>query len=261
MSYRYDKQKKQQRLWYGIASLILLLALFTPVYSVLYGSIQNAAIGAWENNNNFSADTKNFFQAFAAKQTILESNNELQRKIDRLEVDNLRTRYLSDQLEETLGLNQDDTVVASILDYGSLSSYDHIVINRGETDGVSIGDSVLMADQVLIGYVSEVFSKTSRVTLYSDNNQSVIGVLYPHNETLTATGAGGSTFIIDSPREIDVAVGDVFYALAQPGNIIAVVSSIDFDPRDPFKKVYLSYPINLKQHNLVAVKKTLTQSE
>ncbi|MCI5051162.1 MAG: hypothetical protein MRY57_02545 [Candidatus Pacebacteria bacterium] len=261
MSYRYDRNRKNKQLNYGIATILLILALFTPVYGMIFDWTENIIARSWKNKNDLYAETSNFFQSFVARGEILERNQELEREIERLEVDNIRTRYLSDQLEATVGLRETADLVAPILEYGSLASYDNMIIGRGESDGVSVGDQIIISDTVLIGYVSDVFNTTARVTLYSNADQSVTGILYPHNESLVAQGAGGSSFIIDSPREIEVVAGDILYALNQPGNIIAVVKDIEFDPRDPFKKVYLTYPVNIKQHTLVGIKKPLTQAE
>jgi cell shape-determining protein MreC len=261
MSYRYDKEKKNKRLWYSLGSVLLVLFLFTPMYSVLFGFFQKTAIGTWENKQDIYADTSNFFQSFAAKQKILEKNKELKRDKDRLEIDNLRTQFLAEQLENIAAIGSEQIISAVILDYGSLGSYDHIILNKGFNLGVAIGDKVIMVESVTVGYISEVYSQTSRVTLYSDSEQSINGILYPYNEILTALGNGGGNLIIETPRQIKVEKGDIFFALDDPGNIIAVVEYVEFDPRDPFKKVYLNYPINLKQHQIVGIKKNLTQPE
>lgn len=261
MSYRYDKQKKNRRFYYGLGSLFLILALFTPVYGFLFNVFQKPIMQSWENKQDLFADTSNIFQSFGSKQKILEENKKLQQEIDRLKIDNLRTRYLADQLENTLLVGQTDSIIGSIIEYGSLAAYDNVVVNKGIHAGVTVGDKVFIAENVLIGYVADTYSKTSRVALYSDNEQSISGILYPHNETLVAQGNGGGNFIIETPREINVENGDIFYSLGEPGNIIGIVRHVEFDPRDPFKQVYLSYPINLKDHQIVGIKKTLTQSE
>jgi cell shape-determining protein MreC len=260
MNYRYDKNRKNKQAWYIFGSIFLVVALFTPLYGMFFGFFQNQIIQTWENKQDLYAGTNNFFQALGAKQKILEKNNELQRDIDRLRVDNLRTQYLADTLDSLLFFDNENAILAAIVDYGSLGSYNHVVINRGELQGLTIGDQVFIAENVLIGYVSETFSDTARVKLYSDNESRINGILYPHNETLLATGNGGGSFIIETPREINVAAGDIFYSLTNPGNIIAIVQYVEFDARDPFKTVYLSYPVNLKQHHNVAIKKNLTSA-
>lgn len=259
MSYRYDRDKKNKKITYFLGSIFLFFGLFTPIYGILFSSFQGSIIRSWENKQDFYAETSNFFQSFVSKGKILEKNRELQREIDRLSVDNLRTRYLADTLESTLAFGNNAILFGSILEYGSLGSYDNIVISRGESDGVSIGDQIFIADNVLIGYVYESYSNTARVRLYSQSDSKINGILYPHGETLTASGNGGGNFIIQTPREIEVAIGDIFYSLNSPGNIIGVVQYVEFDPRDPFKQVYLSYPVDIKNYQIVAVKKNLTQ--
>lgn len=261
MSYRYDKNKKNKKIGYILGSIFLFLGLFTPIYGILFSSLQSNIVRSWENKQDFYARSSNFFQSFASKGKILEKNKELQKEIERLSVDNLRTRYLSDTLESMLAFDESSLLFGSLLEYGSLGSYDNIVISRGESDNVRVGDVVFIADNVLIGYVYETYSNTSRVRLYSESSSKVNGILYPHGETLTALGNGGGNFIIEAPREIEVTVGDIFYSLSSPGNIIGIVRHVEFDARDPFKRVYLSHPVDIKKYQIVAIKKNLTQFE
>jgi cell shape-determining protein MreC len=261
MNYHYDRDKKNKRAGYLFGSVFLMLVLFTPIYGIFFGFFQNYIVQTWKNEQDLYAGTNNFFQAFASKQIILEKNKQLQQEIDRLHVDNLRTQYLADTLDSTLFFDNENNILGAIIDYGSLGSYDHVMINRGQLQNVNIGDRVFIAENVLIGYISETYSATARVKLYSDDESRVNGILHPHNETLTAIGNGGGSFIIETPREIEVTAGDIFYSLAEPGNIIAIVKYVEFDARDPFKTVYLTYPINLKQHHIVEIKKNLNQSE
>lgn len=261
MSYRYDRNKKNKPFVYIVGTILLALLLFSPLYNILFSSLQKIVIASWEEKNDINTKTNNFLQSFAAKQSIIEKNNQLQQEIKRLEIDNIRTRYLANQLEIISGYKDQNIIPANILDYGSLASYDHIIINQGLDDGINIGDIVIVSDSVHIGFIVDAYSRSARVMLYSDVGQSINGILYPHNEVLVAKGNGSGNFIIESPREINVEIGDIFYSLNQPNNIIAVVEHIDFDPRDPFKQVYLRYPVNIKQHQIVGIKKTLAPLE
>lgn len=261
MSYRYDRNKKNKRFVYVAGSVLLALLLFSPLYSILFSSVQKVAIASWEERNDINARASNFIQSLASRQSIIEKNNQLQQEVKRLEIDNLRTRYLADQLEMVSGYAEQNITPASILDYGSLAVYDHVIINQGLDNGVNIGDTVFTSGSVTIGFINEVYSQSARVMLYSNVGQSISGILYPHSEAMIAKGNGGGNFIIESPREINVEIGDIFYSLNQPNNIIAVVEHVDFDPRDPFKQVYLRYPVNIKQHQIVGIKKTLAPVE
>lgn len=257
MSYRYDKQRTSRRRWYIIFTLGLILALFTPLYSWLFGLFEKPLARSWENKQEFFDGSENFIEAFYGKTRLVEKNKELEKEIIRLEIDNLRTAYLSQQLEKISQIkNEDDTlVVARILSFGTFGSSDTVIINQGLDNGITIDDEVFMYENISLGYVSDVYDTTARVTLYSQVEQSINGVLFPHDINLTAYGYGKGSFIIETPREVEVVEGDIFYSLNQPESIIGIVKTVTFDARDPFKKAYITYPVNLNEVQLVGIKK------
>ena len=257
MSYRYDKDKKNQTRWYIVGIVFMLLALFTPIYSWVFNLIEKPLARTWENQERIFTGTENFFEAFYGKQQILKENEALRNEVSRLEIDNLRTRYLSEELEKMYRITESDTtlITARVLKQGTVGSRDTFIINQGSINNVGVGDRVIAYDNVLVGIIDEVYDTTARVLLYSDTDQSINGVLFPHNINLTAQGYGKGSFLIETPREIEVETGDILYSLEEPGRIIALVREVIFDPRDPFKKVYLSYPVNIHEMQILGIKK------
>ena len=255
MSYLYDKKRKNKKRWYGVIVVFLGLALFTPVYSWMFSIFEKPLLRSWENKNQFFDGTENFFESFYGKTKLIQKNKELEEEIARLEVDNLRTQYLSRELEKTTGiLSQEEMLSARVLSRGVLGSQDSFVVNQGSQHGVVVGDHVYTYNNIAIGLVSQVYATSSQVILFSDVDSVVEGILFPHEVELSMKGQGKGGFIIQSPREIDVTSGDIVYSLEQPGNIIAIVRNVTFDPRDPFKQVYLSYPVNLNEIQTVGIK-------
>ncbi|MCA9352618.1 hypothetical protein KC901_00360 [Patescibacteria group bacterium] len=257
MSYRYDKAKKNRTRWYVMGSMLLVLAFFTPIYRWVFDIVEKPLERTWQHQGEIFIGGENFFETWYGKQKILEENRNLKSEVTRLEIDNLRTRYLSEQLEETYRITSDDDflVPAQVLKHGVLGAGDTLIVNQGTNQGITVGSQVVVYDNVLIGFVDDVYDTTSRVVLYSQSNHTIEGVLFPHNVQLTAEGYGHGGFFIEAPREIEVEAGDVFYSLAHPGRIIAIVREVVFDPRDPFKKVYLSYPVNMNEVQVVGIKK------
>lgn len=251
MSYRYDKKKRTQKRWYAVGIIFLVFALFTNIYGWIFDVFEKPLVQSWENKEQLFSDTENFFEAFSSKKSLIEEHKRLQQEITRLSIQNLRTDYLASELESLYGLSDidSDMVPAHVV----LQESDIMMVDIGAQQNVTIGDKVIAYDNVAIGVVSEVYDTTSRIELYSKAGQSINGVLFPHNINLIAKGYGGGSFVIETPREIEVAEGDIFYSLEQPGRVIGIVRAIEFDARDPFKQVYLSYPVNLSEIQMIGV--------
>ncbi len=253
MSYRYDKQKKVRQRWYGIGILFFMLALFTPLFGWIFDVFERPLERAWNNSNQTMNGGKNLFQSWYAKTKLIEENQALQERITALEIDNIRTDYLAQQLEDIQELEEQGVEnTAHIL--GTIGS-DRLVIDGGTKQGIDVGDLVIAYDRVLLGEVTEVFDTTSRVELFSHTDRSLDGWVSSQEQLLVVTGYGGSRFVIEAPRELELEEGDVVYSQKYPDYMIGSVGHVEFDPRDPFKKIYLALPVNLKNTQIIGIKK------
>jgi cell shape-determining protein MreC len=262
MSYRYDKEQKKKQQRYLAAGIVVLLAFFTPVFSILFNWFERPLLRAWEQSQANIEEVGNIFERWYAKGKIIEENEELRRRISLLEVDVMRTDYLVSVLEsyqerESYASSGELIIPAEIVLRYPQVSRDTVVLNRGSSHSVQEGDYVLGYNQLLLGIVTEVTDLTSFVTLFTDTDTSIEGVLYPHGETIRLDGVGTS-YRSQVPRDSLVEVGDVVYSQQEPGRILAVVREVVFDSRDPMKSVYLSLPINTKNIPVVGVLKKAT---
>lgn len=257
MSYRYDKEKQSRRNHYLFGSLLLVLVFFTPLLTKIYDAFERVIFSQWEQVQDTQEAGKGFFALLGNKQSLIEKNQLLQDKIDILEVDVLRTKYLESVLESYETINQEYQKEGGIVSGEIIARYpktprDTFVINKGSQDGVVQGNRVVAIGNLAIGTIEEVYDRTSRVRLYTDNEVLTQAVLYGKGEGLTLTGTGNMYRSLMA-RESEVAVGDVAYTQDTPGMILAVVQEVVFDPRDPMKQVYLSLPVNLGTIQAVAV--------
>lgn len=263
MSYRYDREKKRKRIGYLIATVILVTLFFTPFLTWVFDVIERPLARAWEQSQENLETTSNLFHRFYAKGKLIKENESLKQKINLLEVDVLRTHYLESTLETYQILQgraqEGETVIpAEIIVREPLTPADTILINRGTTDGISAGDSVITSEHLFLGYVNQVFDTTARVHLATKEGITTQAILYPHEEALTLYG-NGKSYRAQLSRESEVEVGDVVYQQAYPGRIIGIVREVSFDPRDPLKTIYLSAPVSLRDIQVVGVVQKNTQ--
>jgi rod shape-determining protein MreC len=178
-----------------------LMTLLTPVYWVADASREVSGLGTnW----------------FATREFLIKENNVLHGKVLTMEgrlqqlvyfrSENSRLRQL---LNSSIIL-QDDLLVAEVVGF-SPSQFNHfILLNKGERDGVYIGQSVLDANG-LLGQITEVTPLTSKVLLITDSSHGVPLQVIRSGVRGIGEGIGRNDQIdiMQVPLNSDVEVGDV----------------------------------------------------
>ncbi|MCD5390005.1 MAG: hypothetical protein LR005_01320 [Candidatus Pacebacteria bacterium] len=211
-------------------------------------------ISAYTNTAELKKDSKNLFHTWFSKTKILEENSELEKRIAILEVDAMRTEYLESVLEKSNILHTIDSKIISTSILRKNNS-GIITVLGGKDYTFSVGDSVIHFDGTLIGNISAVFDATSQVSLFTKNNVKTSGILFPQNVSIELVG-NGNAMLAELNRDIDVNIGDIIYSQGNTGHIIGTVSNVDFDPRDPVKKVYISPIQSILSLQQIGIKKT-----
>lgn len=132
------------------------------------------------------------------------------------------------------------------------------LINKGSTNGVMAGQTVISPAGELIGKVVVVFSTSSRVMLMTDSNFSVTGRVLNGQTSGIARGAlaDGLNFELVTQADI-ISEGDTIVTtgddLIPAGLIIGIVRRVENNDTQLFKKVNISPSIQPGQGPVVVV--------
>jgi rod shape-determining protein MreC len=180
---------------------------------------------------------------------LAEDNERLQREnlvlqgrsqqMASLQAENVRLRAL---LNST-ALLRDDVLVAELVGISPDPVRHQLVLNKGENDGVFIGQPLIDADG-LMGQVVEVSASTSRVLLLTDATHSIPVQVNRNGVRAIAEGTGslGTLEIHHVSATTDIEVGDLLVTSGLGGRFpggypVAVVSEIERDPGQTFARV------------------------
>ena len=177
--------------------------------------------------------SKPFWPGQYQREILLESHDkELNTKLKQLEKDNLRLRSLLYLKKTTDDLKIDSSVISR----NTGSWWRKIILNKGERNGVKIGDAVV-GPGGLIGLIEDVSIFTSSVKLLT-SPESKVGVWVQRiNIHGLLTGVGNdSPKLIFYSKDIDIKVGDLILSspastLLPPNIPIGIIESIDQDLR------------------------------
>lgn len=220
--------------------------------SVLYPNfIQNFFVFVWEKTNNI----KLVATEFKKWRTLAQENNELSKKNNELihitaEIDNLKDE--NEFLRRTLSFIspiKKKIVYGNIFNLSLLPGGYSMLLNKGISDGISVGETVVTENGILVGQIGQVFKNFSKVLFISDPNfkinAKVIG-----SDTIGLVRGGlkdGLYFDLivqdDQIKEGDMIISsgnDMFPAAL----IIGTVSYVETNETKIFKKVKIMPAVN-----------------
>jgi rod shape-determining protein MreC len=157
-------------------------------------------------------------------------------KLDALEVENARLRRL---LGAAISV-ADRAVVAELLEVSLEPFTQKILVNKGSTDRVYLGQPVIDAEGVM-GQITQVTPFTSTATLITDPGHA-IPVQVRRNGLRAILFGNGSRTVLDLPHLTplsDIKEGDVLITSGMGGRFpvgypVARVMSVVRDPNEPF---------------------------
>lgn len=165
----------------------------------------------------------------------------------------LELQAQNQQLQTTLGeVTEAETgaVPAPIIGRAANQWWQHVIIGRGEKDGIKVGSPVQAVGGV-VGYVIQVTPNTSKVLLISDPRSSVGAMLT--RTRIQGYVRGTATDQLEMrffEKDLTVTPGDVVVTsssstLFAPGQPIGIIQSVDQQASPvPVAKVKLNAPIS-----------------
>lgn len=204
----------------------------------------------------------------------LQSKEALRRENIRLETELVQARarlqsqdYLLAQNARLMGVltttqsTTYDMSVAKIIGTDSNPLKQIVVLNKGENDGVRIGQTVIDENGIL-GQIINVYPNTSRLLLISDEQQSVSVVVARTGQRAMVTGGGKpDTLSLDYIfKTSDVKVGDELISSGLGGRIpagykVGAVTEIDTTRTDNFADIRVSPAADFLNSSFVLVLK------
>jgi rod shape-determining protein MreC len=184
-----------------------------------------------------------------SRSRLLEDNDRLQREnlilqgrsqqMASLQAENVRLRALLN----SSALLRDDVLVAELLGVSPDPERLQLVLNKGERDGVFVGQPLIDADG-LMGQIVEVSGSTSRALLITDATHSVPVQVNRNGVRAIAEGTGalGSLEIRHVSANTDIQVGDLLVTSGLGGRFpegypVAVVKEVERESGETFARV------------------------
>lgn len=261
MIYPQNKNKKERSgLWIFVFIIFVILAVSnkhfrravsrsaaTALVPVL--KISRSAGERWDNFTFFFKDKNRLAEEI---KQLTEKNAELENKFLMFEPLRAENEELKSLLSRT---NDKKTILAGIIASPPQSPYDVIIIDAGSDDGAAAGMRVTAYSDIIIGYMVEVFPKTSKVKLISSDGEETNVMIMAGNEKIAAVsaGLGGGNMEIKIPNSIQVKSGDKIMTMGTFPLLAGIVERAEVNLSDPFQRILFRSPVNLRQVKYVTI--------
>ena len=206
----------------------------TPIYWV--ADLPSRILDWGGDNVQSRGDLVEDNQRLARENLILKGRSH---QMASLQAENVRLRAL---LNST-ALVRDDVLVAELLGVSPDPARHQLVLNKGENDGVFVGQPLIDADG-LMGQIVEVSAGQSRALLLTDATHSVPVQVNRNGVRAIAEGTSalGSLEIHHVSATTDIEEGDLLVTSGLGGRFpvgypVAVVTDVERDPGEPFARV------------------------
>lgn len=237
LDYRYDYLNNARK---GVSTLL------APIYFL--ANLPNE-VASWADNNIVSRnDLLNENRQLEDELLILKAQNQ---RLIGLESENARLRALLGSSRTLRG----QRVIAEVLNIDSSLFANELLLNKGSSDNVFVGQPVVDAEGIM-GQIIEVSTITSRMILLNDQKHAIPVRIDRNGVRAIAQGDGNLLYLRHLPNTIDVQEGDVLLSsgLGQKfpdGYPVAKVLSVTRQPAQPYAEILAEPTANINRANHV----------
>jgi rod shape-determining protein MreC len=257
-NFSFNGHRANHRLRWFIFALVIIAILFTlrPTRNLLFV----VARPFWKLENYLISRLSDSWLLLSAKRSLVEENRRLQEVNNKLNYYILTNDFLqkeNENLREAVGRHSDKnhSVLSYVLIKPGKTPYDIILIDAGQNYNIEIGDLVAVDGTIVIGEVTEVYSDTSKVELYSTPGKILTVLIGPNSIQADASGVGDGNFRVKLPKETEVKEGDNIVIPSISTNVFGVVEKIEIGSTETFKDIYFKNPVNLSELKFVEILK------
>ncbi len=228
---------------------VLLLGFLIGRSIWLRNSAVNSTNSALQNGNSFYSFLSILPNLFSSKSTLIREIETLKGENESLQLSVVELgalTYENQRLREEIHMKPEGPFVhASVMARPPQIAFDTLLINRGEQDGVEVGDRVLVSERIIAGLVVETRPQNSIVALNSDSGNSFTAFVARTGEAIEIKGVGAGNFSAKTVSDFDIKEGDSIVASGDANYVMAVVGRIELDSSGGTKNVLMSLPFNV----------------
>ncbi|MBX4198214.1 rod shape-determining protein MreC [Candidatus Parcubacteria bacterium] len=260
---RDNARRKKKRLvsvgiLLGLLVIIILVNVFAPQFfapvthltGLPFLKSRLAATGALSGS----------WQILSSKRSLIADNRQLQERtilFEALEAERTSLKVENETLRGLLGRSPTSRpiILAQILSKPGFSPYDTLILDAGESDGITVGSLVLINNTLVVGEIVTVTNHTSNALLYSTPEHKTEVFVGPQSLQAVAIGKGGGNFEIRVPRNTEFKQGDEVRLARFPDSVFGSITEVSGAAADTFDRVLFRSLVDIAHIRFVTIEK------
>lgn len=248
----------------AVIVLFLIVVVGINILSPTFfsGIFVSLAKPLWNTGNSSQAHVSKIWGFVGSRKNILAENESLRQQLEKATENVLLLNTLQDENLKLKGLISDtntdsskNRILTAVVLKPPRTLYDTVLIEGGSDKGIKLGEKVYSQGAIVIGTVTEVLSKSSRVTLYSSSGVITNAIVERTNADVELVGSGAGNFEIHVPQDLDILKGETLVLPGLTVGIVGTVLDVESSPKSSFKTVLAKIPINISELRWVLVEK------
>jgi rod shape-determining protein MreC len=205
---------------------------------------------------NVSGTILNIAQLRGKNAELTVENAELEADLKNCNEVEKENEALRKQLDVN-GVDDFELEMTRILGIDREGQAQHVIIDKGEQDGISKGDPVILG-KILVGEVRDVFGSTSRVRLISNQNSNISVVSQDSRAKGLLHGTLEGLVMEDILENEEIEKEDTIMVWSDDfpnGLVVGEVAKVEIVPTSSTKKAFVKSPLNFEDLDYVFVLK------
>ena len=248
-------ENKEKKIYLGMGA-VFILVIFLHYFKIIYpieNKIRNSFSSMLGSLSRYRVKLNKDIEYIKNREIYISKFNEDVEKNEKINVLSADLKRFTDEnieLRKQLNYLQSKSYIhllANVVGKELMSSDQIIMIDRGFSDGVLVGDPVISGAGILIGKISKSEKNISYVRLLNDNSSRVGATVLSHDQSIGVIegGFGISLKMNLIPRDEVILVNDQVITSGLEGGtprglLIGSIAEVENEPYKPFQQAIVS---------------------
>lgn len=249
------RQNNLQKTTFLVGGIIVFLVFFNYLGWLDFGKkiIRQIFIPFIRQSSDFSIQIKDEYEFFKDREKFFDSYRTCQLSLQKHDENEAQIKLLLEEnaeLKKQLNFKEKyhyDFILTKVIGNNLEGTEKTLIIDKGESDGIKTGASVVVGEGVLIGKIIKTEKDISIIRLLSDNQSKVAATILNREKSLGVVegGYGLSIKMNFIPRNETVQMGDLIVTSGLEENIprgllIGKVAAVENEAYQPFQQAILT---------------------